>query len=612
MAIENESEIHSRYMLGVDRRECRSLRSTFGRAFVVVTLLGLLGACGGGGGSKGPSLSLTPVTTKISADASTSSAPGFVIDVTIVNPPPESDAIYFAAKTTTQGIYVSSLFVFSSTNRASVNVYMRDSSVIGPGKYNDTITVILCTDNQCAHQLTSASATVEYTVTGVAPPRPAAILSTTAIDAQALVIGFAPKIRIGLTFENIDYGNVTEKETTHSTNAIDSVSMYPAPNNAGYLLVQLRDPQSLGTGVYNDTITFRACDITTNSCQGKLLGTPQTITIRYVVGDSITGPRGYTVKAVAASANTIAWDPVHARIYYSGIDANSKEGVVGALDPATQTLGPFARFSSETTSTAVSDDGSFLYVGVNNEGVIARVNLPELSPDITIPLVADPYGGPVRAPQMQVAPGRPRTVAVPVSGPGSNCIALTVFDDAIARPPLFALGGGPCSDYVQWGADNSELYANHIVSDAPDLYTFAVDANGLRLLHREPGPLRLHGGPILYDAGKIYFSSGGVYDTAAQATVGTLTLPSTGAAFVLPDSAHNRIFVVQETDFKTTAIFAYDMATLEKTDSISLYDVPRVGTQRSSPNVILWGRNGIAFPTSDGRIILIHGPFVGQ
>ena len=87
---------------------------------------------------------------------------------------------------------------------------------------------------------------------------------------------------------------------------------------------------------------------------------------------------------------------------------------------------------------AISDDGKYLYVGLDGKGTVQRLLLPALTPDISIPLGSDPTLGITHALDLQVAPGASKTIAVSkgvVQAPSIQAQGgIAIYDDAVQRP----------------------------------------------------------------------------------------------------------------------------------------------------------------------------------
>ena len=94
--------------------------------------------------------------------------------------------------------------------------------------------------------------------------------------------------------------------------------------------------------------------------------------------------------------NDLVWDGARKLLYLSEPGSSSKNpNSVVAIDPVT--LVQKATFSggagAEPNQLALSDDGKYLYVGLDGKGNVQRLLLPGLTPDISIPLGSDPNLG---------------------------------------------------------------------------------------------------------------------------------------------------------------------------------------------------------------------------
>src|SRR5688572_30652369 len=81
-------------------------------------------------------------------------------------------------------------------------------------------------------------------------------------------------------------------------------------------------------------------------------------------------------RSLSLPTNDLVYDPHSGRLYASipgsaGADGNS----VVPIDPATGAVGTPIPVGSEPGKLALSDDGRYLYVGLNGENAVRRVML---------------------------------------------------------------------------------------------------------------------------------------------------------------------------------------------------------------------------------------------
>ena len=150
------------------------------------------------------------------------------------------------------------------------------------------------------------------------------------------------------------------------------------------------------------------------------------------------------------------YDPLRQVIYAAvPTGATTNANTISVLDLNTLAITASQPTGPNPNALAISDDGQFLYAGVN--GSVQRFKLPGLTPDINYLLGLDFFGQPRVAFDVQVAPGAPHTTAITTGG-FSGGSPITIVDDGIARP-VVPVGQVFC-DSLQWGADATTLFCS--------------------------------------------------------------------------------------------------------------------------------------------------------
>ena len=324
-------------------------------------------------------------------------------------------------------------------------------------------------------------------------------------------------------------------------------------------------------------------------------------------GGTSTGGAAFAVTVLSQVSTDIVSDPVRQAIYLSVPNTDPDIGnTVSALDLASGTIGLSQFAGSNPRVLAISDDGQFLYAGIDGSASVQRFTLPSLAKDIIFSLGRNSFFGPYFAKDIQVAPGMPRTTAVTSANAGFSPSAqggISIFDDASARPTKaggFSAPGGGLFDSLQWGADATVLFAINNEDSGFDFYTLSVNTNGVTLtqdfLNSIGSARRIH-----FDSGTklIYSDNGRVVDSA-----GNLKGNFNSGGVMVPDSTLNRAFCVSSGSGSAT-ITSFDLTTFSQVDAMTIPNVP--GTAQ---RLIRWGQNGLAFNTDGGQVFLIGGNFV--
>ncbi|HKE03001.1 MAG TPA: hypothetical protein VKE91_03025, partial [Blastocatellia bacterium] len=127
-------------------------------------------------------------------------------------------------------------------------------------------------------------------------------------------------------------------------------------------------------------------------------------------GQAQTAP---SIRTINISVNEMVYDPISKKIYASAPSSAGASGnSITVIDPVTANVGPSVFVGSEPNKLAVSDDGKYLYVGLDGAAAVRRFNIQTLSPEIQFTLGNDSFGGPLLAAGIAVMPGCPETVLV--------------------------------------------------------------------------------------------------------------------------------------------------------------------------------------------------------
>jgi hypothetical protein len=318
---------------------------------------------------------------------------------------------------------------------------------------------------------------------------------------------------------------------------------------------------------------------------------------------------GFAVQIVNQSSKDIAFDAADSLIYVSVPTPNSFGNTIAVLDPATAQIVGEQYAGSNPGKITISDDGQFLYAGIDGSSSVQRFILPGLQKDISYPLGALTLAGPLFALDLQVAPGASHTTAVSTGVFNLSPIAkggVTIFDDATARPTAAngfgSNGGTSLYDSLQWGSDTTALYAANNEDTGSDFYALSVSPTGVVLTNDYPNTFSSATNRIHFDPGTkfIYADEGHVVNPSTGQSVGQF------AAFgrMVPDSTLNLAFFLSVANGSAT-IQSFDITNFAPVSSITI-----PGVTGNAIQLIRWRQNGLAFNTDSGQIVLVGGNFV--
>lgn len=228
-----------------------------------------------------------------------------------------------------------------------------------------------------------------------------------------------------------------------------------------------------------------------------------------------------TTQVLSLAAKQIVYDSGRHLLYASvGSTDASHPNTVALIDPSSATVTATISVGTDPHRLALSQDGSYLYVGADGINSVQRINLASKTVEATINL----GGNSLVAGDIQVMPGAPKTVAVvrsvTFSSPSAQDVA--VFDDTTMRPNTTA-SSRQTIDVIAFSDSGSLLYG--LDSEISD-FAFVrmnVDANGVSV---QDATWALLGwgyfSKMIYNSGLIYSTFGSVVNPSSLAQGGTL------------------------------------------------------------------------------------------
>lgn len=304
---------------------------------------------------------------------------------------------------------------------------------------------------------------------------------------------------------------------------------------------------------------------------------PRTLTVHPVPSATLTD-----IKTLALPANWLTTDPVSGRLFATVPGSAGAHGnTVAEIDPAGATLITSVFVGSEPSVAEVSDDGQYLYVGLDGAQSVRRVSLPGLVPGPQFSL------GGLTVEELHVMPGQPQTVAVSRRNAGfspSNS-GLVIYDDGVARG--LTGPGHTGSNSFGWTSDAKTIFG----------YNFESTEFGLRRVDVGPGGATeawvrdgLVGGfyvRISVVGDQIYGGDGSVVDGDLRERLGSCSM----GGWLAVDRELGRAFYWSNFDGKLRVC---DLATYQLLGEIV---VPGVASPHPTErrNLVRWGTDGLAF-----------------
>ncbi len=315
-----------------------------------------------------------------------------------------------------------------------------------------------------------------------------------------------------------------------------------------------------------------------------------------------------TLNVLDLPANDLVWDPFAQLIYASlpssyGTNGNS----IAVINPATGAVTGFHFAGSEPTKLALDSTAKYLYVGLNGNGSVQRLNLPAFTPDIDINLGGT--NGATLAGAIAVSPTNSHTVAVALE---SGCCGSSSLDFFTDSTKLTSAVNTSINQLAF--ANGTTLYGY-----SPNtLSKIAVSATGGTL--GQQWSYLVTGDTFQYSGGLIFGSSGEEFNPVTGSLVGTFDVGSNNCCCcgteVLPNSSINRAFALGQTPFFTGfGITSYNLGQFTPLAVADLSELSPGYNSITTSKFIQWGTNGLAFILNSGccgnttsQVVLLQSP----
>jgi trimeric autotransporter adhesin len=277
----------------------------------------------------------------------------------------------------------------------------------------------------------------------------------------------------------------------------------------------------------------------------------------------------------------LAWDSVRGRLYASvaSDDARYPNEVV-AIDPQTGSVVARVSAGLGPGQLAIADDASKLYVTLDGEAAVARIDLATFTRDLRF-LVGTGSQGTQWAQDIEVMPGAPRTVAISrvqlVTSSHQDGVAL--YDDGVMRALTTSPREG--GNLIEF-ASPTTLYGYNNETTSFYLYRMDVSDAGLTVRSATEGLVEEFWNDIRYGSGYL-FSVGG---TVVDATTGLLAATVDVQGLVSPEPTGGRVYYMTHTMLYAVSTTTWALIGAEPLPA---------GAPPSWYSVTRWGPDGFAY-----------------
>lgn len=345
-------------------------------------------------------------------------------------------------------------------------------------------------------------------------------------------------------------------------------------------------------------VTPTSTELATAGIVQLAVANPSPGTISDPVTFNVTYPA--TITILDLPANDLVWDPFAQLIYASmpssyGANGNS----VAVINPSTGAVTGYHFAGSEPTKLALSATSNYLYVGLNGNGSVQRLDLPGFTKDIEVSLGTDGNSGPYIAGDLKVSPSDAHTYAVALNL-SSECCGY------FSGPLVFYTDSTKLADSI-----TSTDFSQILFPTGTTLYGYYSGTLSQVTVSSAGGTLGqqwnglVGGNTIQYASGLIYSGDGQSFNPSTSTLVGTYDVGSyccnDSGLSVLPAPSINRVFALGITPFfAPLGITSYNLPDFTPIAVTSLAELSGPYTNNYVFNAIQWGSNGIAFTLQAG------------
>ena len=403
------------------------------RIAMLTVALGMLAACGGGGssggadtGSSGGNVTMSLSTSAVSEAASPGqAAPVATLEASATGLNPGQE-VYLAANYSRNGI--SSVTGSTGGSPITVSIQFKSPATLGAGTYHDTLTLSECYDQACSQQVGGSpkSVQVTYTVAASAVKLTALNPASTIAGGQALNL-----TATGTNFtaqSQIDWNGMPVATSFASSTTLNA--RIPAADiaTAGTVSVTVSDPAGLSNALAF-TVTPAQLSLASISPTSVPAGGPSFMLT--ALGTGFTSSSVVQWNGSARATTYVSPSELVAQIGAADIAALGTASVtvedptssVGTTSPQTMTIAP------------ASIDATAFQINAAHSGDVTFANLLPLP---SAPSWSVDVGG---TPSYALIADGKVFVTVPVSGGGSEVIALDQTTGATVWGPILVAGG---------------------------------------------------------------------------------------------------------------------------------------------------------------------------
>jgi len=296
------------------------------------------------------------------------------------------------------------------------------------------------------------------------------------------------------------------------------------------------------------------------------------------------------------------------KLLYASMPASSSSNpnTVIPIDPTTGAIGTPIAVGNDPQKLAASDDGKYLYVALDGDQMIKRINLTTGTIEQRFPYPPNQVNtvAPLGVADMHVVPGSSLEVVAAVTDSEAlygGMVALynnTGLVNAVptAYPPLIV------SSFA-FTSDPSTIYALPFHQSYFNVLT--LDSGGIHAPVTGYSPDPQTGAQVVSDGTLLYTSAGEVWKPSTQTEVGTYPASTYGDTSypnqfnLAVDSSLKQIYVIGNQSYNgssATVLSSYGMQSLALQYTLPFFQI----NSPTTTNLVRWGADGFGFVVPPG------------
>jgi len=291
----------------------------------------------------------------------------------------------------------------------------------------------------------------------------------------------------------------------------------------------------------------------------------------------------------------LLWDADRGKMYASvptSATGSPYANKVVTIDPATLQITGSVTTNQDPGQLAITSGGEYLYVALNGNGTVAKINLTTMAVVSTFAVGTSPSYGTLYVSDMCTVAGQPDVVVISQyrKGVSPKHDGVAAYDNGVMRPVETQDHTG--SDIIEPSADPTIFFGYNTDTSEFGFRRLKLGPTGMTQLEVK-GDLFSGYSANMRSAGDMVYSTGGVaVDGPKMKRIGSFG--TTGIA--CPDAPANRVYYLEgQSSYSTTydKVAAFDPVTFSLIRRLTL-----PSGQSSAGSLIRWGVNGLAFRTA--------------